>query len=56
MYIKVEPQINGEGILKQIAKIEKLSMELRKEIYEIESMIGDTKIYEKEDSGEPSKG
>lgn len=57
MYIKVEPHIDGKGILNQIAKIQKMSHELHEETYKILDMIGITEVceYEKEDSGESPK-
>lgn len=54
MYIKIEPAIDTESILKQLEKIKKMAIELEEETTKLKNSLMWPKFQEKEDSIEPS--
>lgn len=54
MYIKIEPAIDTEGILKQLEKIKKMTIELEEETTELRKALMWPEFREKEDSAESS--
>lgn len=52
MYIEIEPNIDTEGILRQIEKVKKMSIELEEEVLKLRDAFMWPKFKEKRDSDE----
>lgn len=52
MYIEIEPNIDTEGILRQIEKVKKMSIELEEEVLKLRDDFMWPKFKEKRDSDE----
>lgn len=50
MYIEIEPDIDTEGILRQIQKVKKMTIELEEETYKLRDALMWPKFQEKKET------